>query len=84
MEQLAQDRVLLELGKAIDELGERGGVVDDKSDRVVRRAVVAGVVLSELGGAVRKLTLGENRVPARGFALVERGLGLGREEAVLA
>ena len=40
----------------------------NESGRVERRVAVVGVVIGELGGAVRKLALEENRVPARGLA----------------
>ena len=62
-------------GGLVDELGQRGGVCDDDLDRVVRRAIVARVVLGELGGIVRELALDEDFEPAHGLALVERGVG---------
>ena len=71
MEQLAQDRILLELGERLDELGQRGGVLEDDADRGFRQACV---VLGELGNVVREATL-ENRMSARGLALVERAPG---------
>ena len=41
------------------------------------------MVLGELGGVVRKAALEEERVPASGPALVERGLGLEHEVLVV-
>ena len=70
MEQLAQDRVLQELGE----------VGDDDMYFVERRVVVVDVFIGELGGLVQKLALDkleENHVPAPGLALVEQGLGPG-------
>ena len=52
VEELAQGRILLELGEVLDELGQQGGVLEDDSDRVIRRAAVAGVVLDKLGGSL--------------------------------
>ena len=79
VEQLAQNRVLLELREELDELGQRGGVLEDDAGHVVRRAAVECVVLGELGGVARKATLKVERVPASGLALIKRGPGLGRE-----
>ena len=83
MEQLAQDRVLLELGDELDELGQRGEVLQDDAGHVARQAAVAGVVLGELGCVVRKFALEEERVPTNALTLVERGPGPGQEKPEL-